>query len=73
MNVIYEGLLSENRNQNGYFYTGCSVMYFAGFSEIRQRTQRETEREKVNIEKTQYRPFNPFNLISSVYIPICVY
>ena len=45
-------------------------MYFAGFSEQRQRKQREAEREKVNIEETQFRAFNTYNLISSFNRPI---
>ena len=53
MNVIYKCLLSKNRNWNGYFYTGCNVMYFAGFYEQRQGKQRKSEREKVNIEETR--------------------
>ena len=73
MNVIYEGLLSKNRNKNVCFYTGCSVMYIADFSEQRQRKQRKSGREKVSIEETQFRAFNTYNLISSVYRPIYVY
>ena len=48
-------------------------MYFTGFSEQRQSKQRRSEREKVNIEETQFRPFNTYDLISSVYRSICVY
>ena len=35
-----------------FLHTGCSVMYFAGFSEQRQRKKRKLEREKVNIKET---------------------
>ena len=37
-------------------------MYSAGFSEQRQRKQQKAEREKVNIEDTQFRPFYTYNL-----------